>query len=282
METIKLSHPLEDEAEDTAVVPAPRLVEAELILGGGLHERLFQLLAAIDSAGSISAAARKVGLSYKGAWDMIERAGNLSPRPLLARTTGGRDGGGTRLTATGKTLLLAFTRLQAEKQCFLDRLNEELRHDPVILQWFRRLFMKSSARNQWAGKVASLNLGAVTAEVTLTLQGGATLVAAITNASARWLELSYGKDVVALVKASMVMVFTDLEGCRLSARNQLSGTVSRLMPGAVNTEVSITLPGGETVVASITRESCESLGLRVGVPATAVFKAGAVMLAVLG
>ncbi len=257
-----------------------RLVEGELILDGGLNAKLFELLDNIDRIGSINRAAGATGLTYKGAWEMIERANNLSPRALLEKAAGGRAGGGTRLTETGKTLVAAFFRLQEEKEHFLDKLNDELGHDPIILQWFRRLLMKSSARNQWLGKVLSVHHGAVTAEVTVSLRGGATLIASLTDESAKTMGLVNGKEVIALVKAPMIMVVTDLEGYRLSARNQLSGTITHLRPGLVHTEVIIELPGGDTVVATITTESCDSLGLKTGSPATAVFKASAVMLGV--
>lgn len=259
-----------------------RLIDAEIIIGGGLNARLFNLLAAIERKGTILQAAKEAGLSYRGAWDMLERAANLSPRPLIESTLGGSEDKGTRLTETGKTLLAAFLRLQEEKEQFLDRLNEEFGHDPVILQWFKRLFMKSSARNQWSGKVDSVKLGAVNAEVSIVLAGGAKLAASITNESVNSLELEYGKEVIALVKAPMVMVLTDLEGYRVSARNQLAGTVTHLQKGPVNTEVRIGLDSGDSVVATVTSESAELLGLDIGRPATAMFKASAVILAVAG
>ncbi len=259
-----------------------RLIDAEIIIGGGLNARLFNLLAAIERKGTILQAAKEAGLSYRGAWDMLERAANLSPRPLIESTLGGSEDKGTRLTETGKTLLAAFLRLQEEKEQFLDRLNEEFGHDPVILQWFKRLFMKSSARNQWSGKVDSVKLGAVNAEVSIVLAGGAKLAASITNESVNSLELEYGKEVIALVKAPMVMVLTDLEGYLVSARNQLAGTVTHLQKGPVNTEVRIGLDSGDSVVATVTSESAELLGLDIGRPATAMFKASAVILAVAG
>ncbi|MNT30935.1 Molybdenum-pterin-binding protein MopA [compost metagenome] len=70
-------------------------------------------------------------------------------------------------------------------------------------------------------------------------------------------------------------------GMRLSARNQLPGVVSRVMPGAVNAEVVIELDGGGTVAAIVTNGSVEALGLQVGVAALAVFKASSVILGVV-
>ena len=140
--------------------------------------------------------------------------------------------------------------------------------------------MKSSARNQWSGTVASVKLGAVNAEVIISLKGGATLVASITHESVKSLGLEFGQTVIALVKAPMIMVLTDADGYRLSARNQMAGTVTHLLPGPVNTEVTISLDTGDDVVATVTRESAETLGLEIGKPALAVFKASAVILAV--
>ena len=74
------------------------------------------------------------------------------------------------------------------------------------------------------------------------------LVAVITRESAETLELSLGMDVVALVKASAVLLLTD-DAIRTSARNQLRGVVSRVMPGPVNAEVTIELPGGKSVTS---------------------------------
>lgn len=142
--------------------------------------------------------------------------------------------------------------------------------------------MKASARNQWFGKVTDVHVGPVSAEVFVELKGGTPLVATVTQESVAALGLAKGKEVLALVKAPLVLVVTDLEGYRLSARNQLVGTITHVLKGAVNAEVVIGLPGGDSVAASITNESVESLGLAAGKAATAVFKAGAVILGVAG
>jgi molybdate transport system regulatory protein len=67
---------------------------------------------------------------------------------------------------------------------------------------------------------------------------------------------------------------------RLSARNVLKGTVMKITRGAVNSEVTIRLDGGTQVVAVITNESVDSLGLKENSPAYAVIKASSVMVAV--
>jgi molybdate transport system regulatory protein len=140
--------------------------------------------------------------------------------------------------------------------------------------------MKTSARNQFTGTVSDVVIGAVNAEVHVSLKGGDTIVASITKESTEKLAIKTGIEVIALVKAPQVIIVTDFGGYRISARNQLQGTITEIKPGAVNTEVDIELTGGEKVAATVTNDSVEALGLRKGQSATAVFKAGAVILAV--
>lgn len=67
---------------------------------------------------------------------------------------------------------------------------------------------------------------------------------------------------------------------RLSARNQLSGTVSSIDVGAVMIVVKVDIGGGQLITSSITKDAAEDLGLSVGSPVTVVIKSTEVMLAV--
>ena len=140
--------------------------------------------------------------------------------------------------------------------------------------------MKTSARNQFTGTVSEVLIGAVNAEVHVGLKGGETIIASITKESAESLAIKSGVNVIALVKAPQIIIVTDFGGYRISARNQLPGTVALVKPGAVNTEVDIESQGGEQITATVTNDSVEALGLRKGQSVTAIFKAGAVILAV--
>ncbi|CAD6561863.1 TOBE domain-containing protein [Paraburkholderia sabiae] len=67
-------------------------------------------------------------------------------------------------------------------------------------------------------------------------------------------------------------------GMKTSARNQLYGKVSAVQRGTVNDEISLALPGGQSIVAIVTHESTETLGLAVGAEAVALVKASSVLL----
>ncbi|SPA48260.1 TOBE domain-containing protein [Cupriavidus taiwanensis] len=240
------------------------------------------LLAAIGAHGSITAAARAVGISYKAAWDAIDAMNNSAGEPLVVRAAGGKGGGGTRLTARGEQLIRTYRALEDEHRRFvaqLSRLGEGAADDIHLM---RRMMIKTSARNKLFGRVASVKGGAVNDEVVLELPGGQRIVATITHESVETLELAEGVEAFALIKASSVLVGLPDPGLRLSARNQLAGVVARVMPGAVNAEVVIELDGGGTVAAIVTNGSVEALGLQAGVAAVAIFKASSVILGVMG
>jgi molybdate transport system regulatory protein len=140
--------------------------------------------------------------------------------------------------------------------------------------------MQTSARNQYSCTITRIDQGAVNDEVELALPGGQALVAVITRRSSEALALKPGMNAIALVKASSVIVASDLEGVRFSARNSLQGTVHHVVAGAVNSEVVINLPGGAQVVAIVTNDSAQRLGLAPGQAATALIKASNVILGV--
>lgn len=138
--------------------------------------------------------------------------------------------------------------------------------------------MKTSARNQFAGRVVAVKRGAVNDEIEIDIAGGQRIVAVVTQESTESLGLKAGREAIALVKASSVILMVDGEKTKLSTRNRLAGKVSRIEPGAVNSEVVVDLPGGGAVAAIITAESVKSLGLQVGKPVTAIFKASSVIV----
>lgn len=260
--------------------PLERLVDGELRIAGAFTWKLCNLLSAIESTGSLNRAAKQVGLSYKGAWEILERANNLSPRLLVTTAIGGKHGGGSVLTDAGKSLLKLLAKLRKEHEQFLDRVNRDLAADPEFNYLIRRTYMKASARNQFFGTVGEIIEGGINVEVVIDLKGGDKLVAAITHESMKNLGIVKGVEVLALIKAPQVLIVTDMGPYRLSARNQLAGTVTRLDKGSVNTEVVVGLPGGNSVYATVTNESAEELGLVEEMNVIAAFKANAVFLAV--
>lgn len=84
----------------------------EAILGPGRLE----LLEAIDRWHSISEAARKLGMSYRRAWLLVDSINRAAGEELVRRQTGGRDGGGAALTAHGQAAIRIYHELQSRVQ----------------------------------------------------------------------------------------------------------------------------------------------------------------------
>jgi molybdate transport system regulatory protein len=239
------------------------------------------LLRAVAEHGSITQAAKAFGMSYKAAWDAINAMNALSGTPLVERSTGGRGGGFTRLTEHGRRLVERFDAVAAVHQRFLALLAGGSMDLDEEFSLLKVVNMKTSARNQWVGTVSGVRAGAVNDEVELTLAGGTRLAAIVTRESTQALGLRLQQTVVAMVKASAVLVAVDLQDAKLSARNQLHGSVRSVAPGAVNAEVVIETADGVAIVATIPQAAVRELGLAPGVPATALVKASDVILAVI-
>ncbi len=263
-------------------------LEVETEFGSFLGDTRIRLLEAIEQHGSITRAAKAVPLSYKAAWDAIDAMNNLAAQPLVVRSTGGRHGGGTQLTEQGRKTIALYRALEAHYQQALEQLTAGLADGQAgdfdaFRQLLRRLSMKTSARNQFAGRVVGVREGAFDCEVRIGLDSDTAsgthneIVAVITRESAETMALAVGMDVSALVKSSSVLLLTDRR-LQTSARNQLWGEITRIHDGPVNSEVILALPGGRSVCAVVTRDSVASLGLVVGGEACAVFKASAVIL----
>ncbi len=240
------------------------------------------LLEAIRDSGSMTRAAKAVGISYKTAWDRVQDMSNVSAQSLVERSAGGAGGGGTTLTPYALQLIAAFRQLEGEHTRMLGRLSKTLAAPRDALHTLAALGLRTSARNQLAGTVTAVQAGAVNAVVELALPGGVDRVrATLTMRSLAELGIAVGTRAVALIKAPSVFIVQPDAGLRLSVGNGLAGRVSALQVGAVNTEVQVALAGGQTVVAMLSRDSAERLNLAVGMLVQAAFLESSVVLGVV-
>lgn len=85
-------------------------VDGQALIGNG-RERLLQ---AIADHGSLNAAAKALGISYRKVWAQVKEMERIAPFPLFTRRTGGNDGGATALTDEARNLLNQFQQLGQE------------------------------------------------------------------------------------------------------------------------------------------------------------------------
>lgn len=91
--------------------------EEGILLGNGR----VKLLKAIEETGSLSKAAKRIGMSYKKAWNLIDSVNKHADKEVVNKAIGGKDGGGTRLTEYGKELITQFEKMNADTIEFLNK-----------------------------------------------------------------------------------------------------------------------------------------------------------------
>ncbi|WCM86936.1 TOBE domain-containing protein [Acidovorax sp. NCPPB 3576] len=243
-------------------------------LGQGMADRRIDILRQIGVGGSISQAARAVGVSYKAAWQAVDALTNLAGVPLVARAVGGTGGGGAQLTPAGLELLNAADALEEARREVLARLAPGPAGAPALA----RLALRTSLRNQWPCTVQSLEpLGPL---VRVHLQGESApdlaLCARITRESAELLALRAGLPVLALCKAAAVRVHAGWP--QALASNAWPARASRVSRGPAGDEVSATLNAGVHMVGFAPPSS----GLRARGRVSMAVDESAVVLAVTG
>jgi molybdate transport system regulatory protein len=259
-------------------------LSASLILRrGGLArvglERI-ALIEAIGGLGSISAAAKQLGLSYKGAWDGVQALNNLFDAPLVIANAGGKTGGAATVTPRGLAVIRAFRDVEREIGAALSRLEAGLAApDPAPDQGLGELFwslgLRTSARNALRGTIVAIEDDEVTARVVIDLGDGVEIASIITRRSREELGLSVGKPAIALIKSSFV-VLADVAPFE-DGGNRLAGTVVDREDGREVSEVSLSLSAGKTLVATVPTSATP---LAVGDRAVATVAPSNVILAV--
>ncbi len=96
-----------------------------------------RLIALIDTTGSISAAAREMGMSYRRAWQLVEAINASFNRPVVITAVGGKRGGGAAVTAFGREVVAHFRRME-------DKASAAITRD--IQQFSRNIRKPASAR----------------------------------------------------------------------------------------------------------------------------------------
>lgn len=262
-------------------------MQAEILLTLKLQQKLFadprriKLLKQVVHTGSISQGAKIAGISYKSAWDAINEMNQLADQLVVERSTGGKGGGGAQVTRYGLRLIQLYELLgQIQQKAF-----EVLRQDNLpldsLLAAIARFSLQTSARNQFFGTVIERDHPKVQQHISLLLADGCTrLTAAVTQQSADRLQLTPGKEVLALIKAPWITICTDPALIGL-ADNVLSGRVSAIEPGSEHSEVLLALNCGEALCATVNNQRLVELKLSVGTAVYALFNADRVIVATL-
>lgn len=259
-------------------------MQAEILLTLKLQHKIFadprriELLKQIKITGSISQGAKLAGISYKSAWDAINEMNQLADQTLVERSTGGKGGGGAILTRYGDRLIQLYDLLAKIQQKAFDVLKEDTLPLDSLLAAISRFSLQTSARNQFFGSVVGRDHQKVQQHIDVLLNDGNTRIrAAVTQQSADRLALSPGKEVLVLIKAPWITLTAQAS----SSHNSLAGKVLSIQRGAENSEVLVSLEGGETLCATVAESEIEHLKLQEGQNVFAEFDDDKVIIATL-
>ena len=79
-----------------------------------------ELLELIGSTGSINKAAKAMGMSYKKAWEIVNRINGMAAEPFVVTSVGGEEGGGSRISAGAKEMIVRYRELRERFRLFLE------------------------------------------------------------------------------------------------------------------------------------------------------------------
>lgn len=254
------------------------MLTPEILLTLKLHQELFidprriDLLKAINNVGSLSQAAKQIGISYKTAWDSINQINLLAPHPFVITAIGGKGGGGTTLSAYAVRFIQLYdllTQLQIKAFTILNDDNVPL---DDILAATAKLSLQTSARNQLYSTVTKINTDSVGGFITVRLSDNVTeLTIFITKSSVERLQLSENKTVIVFIKAPLIELSNKrnssenqgVDGCdNQQLTNRLLVTTEKITQDNQWSEITFSLPTGITIQATKLSSQVSSLGLK--------------------
>lgn len=210
-----------------------------------------ELLLHIDSTGSITQAAKAMKMSYKAAWDAIAAMNMTAGVLLVERLTGGKGGGGSRLTSAGYELIAAYERYEQQHQLFLQQLANDESVQPY-LGIMTRWRLATSARNQLFGTIKTIASGEINNDITIALSDEQILRVTITHQSVERLQLRVGCEVYALIKASWIhLTEAGQTSQNKPAENNFSGTIQTLITSHGQCEVRVNISDELELVAVV-------------------------------
>ncbi len=224
-----------------------------------------ELLENIMLYGSISKAAKAMKMSHKAAWDSVDAMNNLSAKPMVKRVSGGKGGGGTVVTSYAKDVINAYKELRMICDNFFktlgtsfdERLGDITSSDTV----FSRIY----------GNISNISYNEENVEVDVKLDCSQSVTISTTKTFIEYHHLKINSRVEILVESNDIILMN--KEVASSARNSLKGKVADIKETPGNAIITLDIGQGLSLKAHITTASLRKLSLKVGVKATALFKA---------
>ncbi len=239
-----------------------------------------ELLENIHQTGSISAAAKIMKMSYKAAWDAIDAINKLSEEPLVERSTGGKGGGGTRLTPKGLEYIALYKKIEHAQHLFFEALEHYTDDSDKFSAFVSKLTLRTSARNQLLGTVTQIETNKNQAKLAIKIDEMTQIAVIITKQSLKEMDIQKGAALYVLLKAAWISLLKTKPAIIEETKNYLCGTIIRIDEDEAQSEVIVSLKGKQTLVASIPTQNLTTQSLACGDTIWAVFDISNALVAV--
>jgi len=211
-----------------------------------------ELLKRINTTGSMSAAAKEMKMSYKAAWERVNSMNELADKPLIERQTGGKGGGGTKLTAYAHELIETYERLNELHRQFIERFSQAADSPEHLAKILNRLFLSTSARNQLLCKITDISSDNIYAKIIMQLNSSQQLISTITATSMNNLNLNIEDDIYAIIKSSDVKVSKE-KPQNSEKHNIVAGVVSQIQSNETHSELTMQVDKKKEFVAFLSQ-----------------------------
>lgn len=217
-----------------------------------------ELLKRIDTTGSMNAAAKEMKMSYKAAWERVNSMNELADQPLIERQTGGKGGGGTKLTPYAHELIKTYEKLNDLHRQFIERFSQAADSPEHLAKILNRLFLSTSARNQLLCKITHISYDNIYAKITMQLNPSQQLTSTITATSMNNLNLNIGDDIYAIIKSSDVKISKENPN-KIDKCNIVEGIVTQIQSNETHSELNLQVDKKKELVMLVTHKELESI-----------------------
>jgi len=224
------------------------------------------LLENVRDYGSIAKAAKASGITYKTAWNWIEKMNTLSPSSLVEKVSGGKDGGGTIITSYAMELISIYYEVEALHQKHLEGLQNSFSclEDDIT--------QKTFSFSRLAAVVSEININKSNVEYTLQLKCGLGVIAYSSSTFQKVNALKVGSNLFILIESDAVAV-SKIDKSDISSRNKLKTKIQDIIIKDKDVLLTLMLSEGQTLTSRITLKSFQNLQLKIGDDVMAMFKA---------
>jgi len=243
---------------------------SDLLLNKGkstfLNSSKVKLLENIRDFGSMTKAAKELGITYKTAWSWIDKMNMLASTSLVEKISGGKGGGGTIITPYAKDLMKIYHEVKALQDTHLQSLQDSLQHldDDISKKTFSFSNLNAYIKN--------LSKQDNRYEVILVLKNGSELISYVSTKFVEVNELKVDSKISVLVESNSISL-SKLVDEHLSSRNKLKTKVINIIKEDEDVLLELELSKGQFLTSRITLQSFQSLNIKKEDVIMAIFKA---------